>query len=323
MRNALFLTALSRIATAVATLLVVAAVVFFLMRLIPGDPVLNWLGSNYDKADYDRLKAFYGLDLPVGQQFFVWVQRLFQGDLGSSVLTNLSVVEELLRRIPVTVELIVLALLVALPVGIGAGIWAAWRYGRPTDHALLTATLLGISLPEFFVGALLMLAFSLEWRLLPATGFSRFAWSWEHFSHLVLPALALGLPRAAVICRLMRGSLLEVFGRPFIRASLAKGLSRKATLFVHAVRNALIPVVTVIGLQIGYLVAGAVVVEKLFVIPGVGAYGLNAVFARDYPSVQGFILVVATIFLVANVIVDLLYVWLDPRIRIGPRTAAA
>ena len=121
----------------------------------------------------------------------------------------------------------------------------------------------------------------------------------------------------------MRGSLLEVFGRPFIRASLAKGLSRKATLMVHAVRNALIPVVTVIGLQIGYLVAGAVVVEKLFVIPGVGAYGLNAVFARDYPSVQGFILVVATIFLVANLIVDLLYVWLDPRIRIGPRTASA
>ena len=323
MRNALLLTALSRIATAAATLIVVAAVVFFLMRLIPGDPVLNWLGSNYDKADYDRLKAFYGLDLPVWQQFFVWVQRLLHGDLGSSVLTNLSVVEELVRRIPVTVELIGLALLVALPVGIGAGIWAAWRYGRPTDHALLTATLLGISLPEFFVGALLMLAFALEWRLLPATGFSRFAWSWEHFSHLVLPALALGLPRAAVICRLMRGSLLEVFGRPFIRASLAKGLSRKSTLFVHAVRNALIPVVTVIGLQVGYLVAGAVVVEKLFVIPGVGAYGLNAVFARDYPSVQGFILVVATIFLVANLIVDLLYVWLDPRIRIGPRTAAA
>lgn len=323
MRNALFLTALSRIATAAATLIVVAAVVFFLMRLIPGDPVLNWLGSNYDKADYDRLKAFYGLDLPVWQQFFVWVQRLLHGDLGASVLTNLSVVEELVRRIPVTVELIGLALLVALPVGIGAGIWAAWRYGRPTDHALLTATLLGISLPEFFVGALLMLAFALEWRLLPATGFSRFAWSWDHFSHLVLPALALGLPRAAVICRLMRGSLLEVFGRPFIRASLAKGLSRKSTLFVHAVRNALIPVVTVIGLQIGYLVAGAVVVEKLFVIPGVGAYGLNAVFARDYPSVQGFILVVATIFLVANLIVDLLYVWLDPRIRIGPRTAVA
>ena len=176
MRNALLLTALSRIATAAATLIVVAAVVFFLMRLIPGDPVLNWLGSNYDKADYDRLKAFYGLDLPVWQQFFVWVQRLLHGDLGSSVLTNLSVVEELVRRIPVTVELIGLALLVALPVGIGAGIWAAWRYGRPTDHALLTATLLGISLPEFFVGALLMLAFALEWRLLPATGFSRSAW---------------------------------------------------------------------------------------------------------------------------------------------------
>lgn len=323
MRNALLLTALARIATAAATLMVVAAIVFFVMRMVPGDPVLNWLGSNYDKADYDRLRALYGLDKPVLQQFFIWVERLFHGDLGASVLTNLSVVDELVRRIPVTVELIILALLVALPVGIGSGIWAAWRYGRPTDHSLLTATLFGISLPEFFVGALLMLAFALQWRLFPATGFTRFAWSWEHFSHVILPALALGLPRAAVICRLMRGSLLEVFGRPFIRASLAKGLSRKATLLVHAVRNALIPVVTVIGLQIGYLVAGAVVVEKLFVIPGVGAYGLNAVFARDYPSVQGFILVVATIFLVANLIVDLLYVWLDPRIRIGPRTAAA
>jgi ABC-type dipeptide/oligopeptide/nickel transport system permease component len=323
LRNALLLTALARIATAAATLMVVAAIVFFVMRLIPGDPVLNWLGSNYDKADYDRLRALYGLDKPVLQQFFIWVERLFHGDLGASVLTNLSVVDELVRRIPVTVELIILALLVALPVGIGSGIWAAWRYGRPTDHALLTATLFGISLPEFFVGALLMLAFALQWRLFPATGFTRFAWSWEHFSHVILPALALGLPRAAVICRLMRGSLLEVFGRPFIRASLAKGLSRKATLLVHAVRNALIPVVTVIGLQIGYLVAGAVVVEKLFVIPGVGAYGLNAVFARDYPSVQGFILVVATIFLVANLIVDLLYVWLDPRIRIGPQAVAA
>ena len=238
-----------------------------------------------------------------------------QGNLGYSVLTQLSVSEELWRRLPATLELILLALAVALPLGIGSGIWAAWRYGKPADHAVLTATLLGISLPEFFVGALLMLGLALQWRIFPATGFEPFAWSTEHFAHMVLPALALGLPRAAVICRLMRGSLLEVFGRPYVRASLAKGLSRKATLFAHAVRNALIPVVTVIGLQIGYLVAGAVVVEKLFVIPGVGAYGLNAVTARDYPSVQGFILVVAAIFLIANLIVDLLYLWLDPRIR--------
>ena len=319
----MFFSAVARIATAAATLLVVAAIVFFVMRSIPGDPVLNWLGSSYEKADYDRLRALYGLDLPLVQQFFIWFKHLFQGDLGYSVLTQLSVTAELVRRIPVTVELIVLALLVALPLGIGSGIWAAWRYGRPADHTLLAATLLGISLPEFFVGALLMLGLSLEWRIFPATGFEPLALSGAHFSHLVLPALALGLPRAAVICRLMRGSLLEIFGRPYIRASLAKGLSRRATLLKHAVRNALIPVVTVIGLQIGYLVAGAVVVEKLFVIPGVGAYGLNAVTARDYPSVQGFILVVAAIFLVANLIVDLLYVWLDPRIRIGTRTAAA
>lgn len=319
----LFFSALTRAATAAATLLVVGAIVFFVMRFVPGDPVLNWLGTSYEKADYDRLRALYGLDLPLLQQFLIWFTRLFQGDLGYSVLTQLSVSDELLRRLPATLELIVLALLIALPVGIGAGILAAWRYGRPVDHAVLSATLLGISLPEFFVGALLMLTLSLEWRVFPATGFEPFAWSREHFAHMVLPAVALGLPRAAVICRLMRGSLLEVFGRPYVRASLAKGLSRKATLFAHAVRNALIPVVTVIGLQIGYLVAGAVVVEKLFVIPGVGAYGLNAVTARDYPSVQGFILVVAAIFLIANLIVDLLYLWLDPRIRTGVRGAAS
>ena len=309
--------ALARVASAAATLLVVAAIVFFVMRFVPGDPVLNWLGTSYEKADYDRLRAFYGLDLPLPQQFLIWFTNLLQGDLGYSVLTQLSVSEELWRRLPATLELIVLALAVALPLGIGSGIWAAWRYGKPADHAVLTATLLGISLPEFFVGALLMLALALQWRVFPATGFEPFAWSTEHFAHMVLPALALGLPRAAVICRLMRGSLLEVFGRPYVRASLAKGLSRRATLFAHAVRNALIPVVTVIGLQIGYLVAGAVVVEKLFVIPGIGAYGLNAVTARDYPSVQGFILVVAAIFLLANLIVDLLYLWLDPRIRTG------
>lgn len=309
--------ALLRIASAAATLLVVAAIVFFVMRFVPGDPVLNWLGTSYEKSDYDRLRALYGLDLPLHQQFLTWLLHLFQGELGYSVLTQLSVSEELWRRLPATLELIVLALAVALPLGIGSGIWAAWRYGKPADHAVLTATLLGISLPEFFVGALLMLALALQWRVFPATGFEPFAWSAEHFAHMVLPALALGLPRAAVICRLMRGSLLEVFGRPYVRASLAKGLSRKATLFAHAVRNALIPVVTVIGLQIGYLVAGAVVVEKLFVIPGIGAYGLNAVTARDYPSVQGFILVVAAIFLLANLIVDLLYLWLDPRIRTG------
>ena len=313
--QSLLISASARVASAVATLLVVAAIVFFVMRFVPGDPVLNWLGTSFEQADYDRLRAQYGLDLPLAQQFLIWFTNLLKGDLGYSVLTQLSVSGELMRRLPATLELILLALAVALPLGIGSGIWAAWRYGKPADHAVLTATLLGISLPEFFVGALLMLGLSLQWRVFPATGFEPFAFTTEHFAHMVLPALALGLPRAAVICRLMRGSLLEVFGRPYVRASLAKGLSRKATLFAHAVRNAAIPVVTVIGLQIGYLVAGAVVVEKLFVIPGVGAYGLNAVTARDYPSVQGFILVVAAIFLIANLIVDLLYLWLDPRIR--------
>ena len=271
--RSLFVSACARVATAAATLLVVAAIVFFVMRFVPGDPVLNWLGTSYEKADYDRLRAQYGLDLPLIQQFLIWFTRLFQGDLGYSVLTQLSVSAELLRRLPATLELILLALAVALPLGIGSGIWAAWRYGKPADHTVLTATLFGISLPEFCVGALLMLALALEWRVVPATGFEPFSWSREHFAHMVLPALALGLPRAAVICRLMRGSLLEVFGRPYVRACLAKGLSRRATLLSHAVRNALIPVVTVIGLQIGYLVAGAVVVEKLFVIPGIGAYG--------------------------------------------------
>jgi peptide/nickel transport system permease protein len=164
-----------RIATAAVTLLVVAAIVFFVMRFVPGDPVLNWLGTSYEKADYDRLRAQYGLDLPLFQQFLIWFTNLLQGDLGYSVLTQLSVSEELWRRLPATLELILLALAVALPLGIGSGIWAAWRYGKPADHAVLTATLLGISLPEFFVGALLMLGLALQWRIFPATGFEPFA----------------------------------------------------------------------------------------------------------------------------------------------------
>ncbi len=304
-----------RLALAATTLLVVAAIVFFLMRAIPGDPVLIWLGTSYDPETYARLKALYGLDRSLGEQFLIWLGNLLQGDLGKSVLTQLPVSTELLRRVPVTVELILMALIIAILLGGGAGIWAARHAGKPSDHALLAATLFGISIPEFFMGAVLMLAFALWLGVLPPTGFAPVETPVAHLSHLILPALALGVPRAAVICRMVRGSLLEVFGKPFVRAARAKGLTIRAVLFGHALRNALIPVITVLGLQVGYLVGGAVVVEKLFVIPGLGAYGLNAVLSRDYPSVQGFVLVVAAIFLLANLLVDIAYLLLDPRIR--------
>lgn len=305
----------ARLASAAVTLFVIAAVVFFLMRAIPGDPVLIWLGTSYDPQTYARLKEIHGLDRGLIEQFFIWFGHLLRGDLGNSVLTQLPVTQELLRRAPITIELMLMALFVAILFGGGAGLWAARHAGKSSDHAVLAVTLFGISVPEFFLGAVLMLVFSLYWAVLPPSGFVSIENPGAHFSHMLLPALALGLPRAAVICRMVRGSLLEVFGRPFVRAALAKGLTTRAVLFRHALRNALIPVITVLGLQVGYLVAGAVVVEKLFTIPGLGAYGLNAVLSRDYPSVQGFILIVAAIFLVANLIVDIAYLLLDPRIR--------
>lgn len=309
---------LKRFLFAWVLLLAVSAVVFFLMHSLPGDPILMWLGTEYSPTLYASLKARYGLDKPLIEQYFIWLGNVLNGDLGKSLLTHIPIMDEILRRIPVTLELIFLAMTFALMFGLTAGILSALYRDRFIDHFCLSFTLFGISMPEFFFGAILVFFFALLWRVFPPSGYVSISESWStNLHHMVMPAIALGFPRSAVICRMMRSSLLEVFGKNYIRTAIAKGLKTREVLFGHALKNALITVVTVIGLQIGYLVGGSIIVEKLFVIPGVGSFGINSIIARDYPGIQGFILVVAFFFVLSNFLVDISYLYLDPRIRYG------
>lgn len=309
---------LKRFLFAVVLLLVVSAVVFFLMRSLPGDPILMWLGAEYNPSLYASLKAHYGLDQPLLQQYFIWLRNVLYGDLGKSLTTHIPIMEEILRRIPVTLELIFLAMIFALVIGLTAGILSALNRDKFLDHFSLSFTLFGISMPEFFFGAILVVLFALYWQILPPSGFVNLSESWSsNLRYMVMPALALGFPRSAVLCRMMRSSLLEVFGKNYIRTAIAKGLKTREVLFGHALKNAMISVVTIIGLQVGYLVGGSIIVEKLFVIPGVGSFGINSIIARDYPGIQGFILVVALFFVISNFLVDTSYLYLDPRIRYG------
>jgi len=311
---------LKRILFAFVLLFVVSGVVFFLMHSLPGDPILMWLGAEYNPALYAQLKAHYGLDKPLIQQYLIWLKNMLQGDLGKSLLSHTPILEEIMRRIPITLELILFAMIFSVALGMATGIFSALHRDRFIDHFSLSFTLFGISMPEFFFGAILMLFFALFWRVFPPSGYVNLSESWSaNLHHMVMPALALGFPRSAVICRMMRSSLLEVFGKNYIRTAIAKGLRTQDVLLGHALKNAMITVVTVIGLQVGYLVGGSIIVEKLFVIPGIGSFGINAIVSRDYPGIQGFILVVAFFFVFSNFLVDLSYLYLDPRIRYGSR----
>ncbi len=279
---------------------------------------MMWLGTEYDEALYDELKSKYGLDKSLIHQYWIWLENVLKGDLGKSLLTHTSISEEIRRQLPVTLELVGLSMAFAIIIGVLGGIVSALYHNRPVDNAALTITLFGISMPEFFLGAVLMLVFSLHWPVLPATGFVRISEDWvANLRHMIMPALALGFARSAVICRLMRSSLLEVFGKHFIRTALAKGCTVREVLTRHALKNALISVVTVIGMQVGYLMGGAIIVEQLFVIPGIGSFGINAILSRDYPGIQAFILTVAVFFVFVNLLVDLSYSVIDPRIRGG------
>lgn len=309
---------LRRVFFAVILFFIISVIVYFVMHSLPGDPILMWLGAEYNPSLYAQLRTQYGLDKPLIVQYLIWLKNLLRGDLGTSLLSHIPVSHEILRRIPITLELIFLAMIFSVTLGMILGILSAFYRDRFVDQFSLSFTLFGISVPEFFFGALLVFLFSLLWRVFPPSGYVNISESWlDNLHHMIMPAVALGFPRSAVICRMMRSSLLEVFGKNYIRTAIAKGLKTREVLFAHAFKNALINVVTVIGLQIGYLVGGSIVVEKLFVIPGIGSFGINAILARDYPGIQGFILVVAFFFVVSNFLVDLIYLYLDPRIRYG------
>jgi len=310
----------ARILSLVPALLGVSVAVFLLIRLIPGTVVDQMVGTEgaYSEESMRALRSFFGLDQPIYVQYVRWLGTLLRGDLGVSWRTGLPVLQMIGSRLLVTVELTMGAMAVALAVGVPLGMLSARRENTTLDHVARIASLFSLSVPVFWQATMLILAVSLGLGWAPAVDFvSPWTDPARNLAIIALPSLALGTAVAAVFMRMTRSSLLEVMRQDYIRTARAKGLPEPAVLWGHALKNSLIPLVTVAGVQMGYLLGGAVVTEEVFTLPGVGRLLLWAVFQRDYPVVQGTILVVSALFLVSNLIVDLVYAYLDPRIRYG------
>jgi peptide/nickel transport system permease protein len=303
---------------AIPALLGVILITFVLMRAVPGDVVTNLVGleGNVSPERMEEMRRMFGLDLPIHVQFGQWFGAVLQGDLGSSLRTSRPIVQDLLLRFPVTLELTFLSLLIALVIAIPLGIIAAVRRGTVVDFLVSVFALLGLSIPGFFLGILLILLFSLKLGMLPPAGYVSVQDSLlENLKNMILPSLSLGLVLAAAITRIVRSSMLEVLNRDYIRTARAKGLAERVVTYRHALRNALIPVITVVGLQFGTLLGGAVIIEQVFSLPGVGRFALEGINLRDYPVVQGAVLLIAAAFILVNLLVDVIYSLIDPRIR--------
>jgi len=317
---------LRRLLQVVPTILMITFVVFVMMQSVPGDPVVALLGDAYTEEDAVKMRQLYGLDQPVLVQYFIWLGKVLTGDWGASILTGSPVLNDVLVRLPVTLELIVLSMAVALVIAIPAAIIGALRQNTWADYTATSVAMIGVSIPEFFIGVILLLVFSFGLGgLLPSSGWVYLPGTcptmvcgvsfWGNVQHILMPALALGVGRAAILTRLLRASMLEVIRTEYVTTARAKGLSERPVVLKHALKNALIPAVTVMGLQVGFLIGGAIVVETLFAMPGLGTFGIDAIIARDYQQVQGFALITAFAFVVINLLVDLTYTFLDPRIR--------
>ena len=289
---------------------VVSTLVFLMLHLVPGDPVAVMLGEQATAADQAALRHQLGLDRPLLWQYGHFMGGLLQGDLGQSLFLHRPVVELIAERLPYTVELALLALGVALLLAVPLGLWAALRAHRWPDQLAMTLSLLGVSIPNFWLGPMLILLFSLWLGWLPVSGADQ-PWAW------VLPAVTLGTALAAILTRMLRASLLEVLHEDYVRTARAKGVPAWRVTWVHALRNALLPVVTVLGLQLGTLLGGAVITEVVFDWPGLGQLLVESIQRRDYPVVQGVILVITVAYVVVNALTDLAYAWLDPRVKVG------
>ena len=327
----------NRLGLLIPTFFGVTLIAFALIHLIPGDPIELMVGERgIDPARHARLMAEMGLDKPLWEQYLTYILNLFQGDLGHSLVTREPVLREFFTLFPATVELSLCAILFAVLVGLPVGILAAVKRGSVFDHTVMGISLTGYSMPIFWWALLLILLFSVNLGWTPVSGrISVMFWVepvtgfllidtllagdtdafWSAVQHLILPAVALGTIPLAVIARMTRSSMMEVIREDYIRVARAKGLSPFRIIAVHALRNALIPVVTVIGLQVGVLLAGAILTETIFAWPGVGKWLVDSIQRRDYPSVQGGILLIATIVMLVNLIVDVLYGLINPRIR--------
>jgi peptide/nickel transport system permease protein len=307
---------LRRLAATVPVLLLVTLGVFALLHLTPGDPIDTMMAESADPAVKAHLRRELGLDRPIYVQYAHWMSRVVRGDLGRSIRNGEPVIENVGRRIRPSLQLALLAMTVSVLVAFPLGIVSAVRQNTAADRVGTTFALFGICMPNFLLALLLIFVFGVTLRWLPISGYvDPLEEGWEGLRSLVLPACTLGLALAAVITRTLRSSLLEALGEDYVRTARAKGLSEWSVICGHVLKNAMIPVVTVLGLQLGTLIGGAVITEYVFALPGVGRLVVDAVFARDYPLVQGVILLIAVGFIVSNLLVDLLYGWLDPRIR--------
>jgi peptide/nickel transport system permease protein len=325
-----------RLLLLVPILLGVSLLIFFWIRALPGSPAEALLGERATPQLVHQLRERYGLNKPVYQQYFAYLKATLQGDFGVSVATHRKVADEIKQRFPATIELAIAAMLFATVVGVPLGFFAAKRYGGFFDHATLVGSLLGISIPIFFLAILLKYFFSVKWQLLPSVGREDVTmttphptnfyvldaiiardWNalWDAIQHLILPAIALGSIPLAVITRITRASVLDVQNEDYVRTARAKGLPPLEVDRRHVLRNALLPITTIIGLQTGLLLSGAVLTETVFAWPGMGSWLRDAIFNRDYPVLQGGILFLAVVFVIVNLIVDLSYAVINPRIR--------
>jgi len=313
---------LRRVGAALIVLFLSSILVFAGIRALPGDPVDALAGEERDPVALEQTREKYGLDEPVVVQYVKWLSLAVQGDLGESTRTGLDITTMIVERLPITLELAALSLLIGLVIGIPAGVLAAVRRGFVSDYATTSVALVGISIPNFFLGLMLILVFAVHLQWLPASGYIPFSEDpIENLKRMIMPAFVLGTGVAAVVMRQMRSSMLEALGADYVRTARAKGLSEPVVVGVHALRNSLITVVTLVGLQMGALISGAVVTETIFVIPGFGRLTVDAIFERDYPLIQGVVLVAAVGYIVVNLIVDVLYSLINPRIRIAGRSA--
>lgn len=306
-----------RVFISIITLFVISLVVFAGVRMIPGDPARVMAGTDADEAGLEEIREKYGLKDPVPVQYLRWVGLALGGDLGESIRTRQSVAWTVATKLPITIELAGFAILIAVAIAIPAGVLAAVRRNTVWDLLASGASLCGVSVPNFWLGIMLILLLSVRLGWLPASGFVPF---WEdplgNLQRMIMPAFVLGTALAAVLMRQTRNSMIEVLSADYIRTARAKGLAGRAVVFRHAIRNGLIPVVTILGLQMGALMGGAVVTEQIFVVPGFGRLVVEAVFTRDYPLVQGVVLITASAYVLVNLLVDVSYSFLNPRIRI-------
>jgi peptide/nickel transport system permease protein len=305
-----------RVLATIPVMLVVAFFVFSLLYLAPGDPAAIIAGDQASPADVERIRASLGLDRPFLIRFGEWLWQILHGDLGTSIFTNLPVSHMIAQRIEPTTSLMVLTIIFSIIVAIPLGVIAAWKHGSWIDRAVMVLAVFGFSTPVFVMGYLLAYVFALKLDWLPVQGFTSIAVGVVPFLRsLALPTIALGLIYVALLARITRATMLEVLSQDYVRTAKAKGVGQHTVLFVHALKNAAVPIVTVIGIGVALLIGGAVVTESVFAIPGLGRLTVDAILRRDYPVIQGVVLLFSFVYVLVNLGVDLLYTLFDPRIR--------